>query len=94
MYANRSNAWLVLGSVFVGVMLLSGCAQQLAGREDVVTTGQLVTVGFTSRDHDPTDDEVRAMVDEVIAQVLGPEGLAAIISPGDRVARTGTTCAA
>jgi hypothetical protein len=67
MYANRSNAWLVLGSIFIGVMLLSACAQQLAGREGGELTEQLVTVGFTSRDHDPTDDEVRAMVDEVIA---------------------------
>jgi hypothetical protein len=45
----------------------------------------LVTVGFTARVEEPSDEQVRAMVDEVIEQVLGPRGLAAIISPGDRV---------
>jgi formylglycine-generating enzyme required for sulfatase activity/uncharacterized protein (DUF362 family) len=81
----HSKSWAVLGTALVCVAILVACAQEPAGLKDVESAEQLVTVGFTSRDHDPTDEEVRAMVDEVIAQVLGPEGLAAIISPGDRV---------
>ncbi|UCH93255.1 MAG: DUF362 domain-containing protein, partial [Candidatus Aminicenantes bacterium] len=41
--------------------------------------------GFTARPGEPGDQEVCDMIDEIILQVLGPEGLAAIIKPGDKV---------
>jgi len=34
---------------------------------------------------EPTDGEIPGLVDDAIAQVLGPRGLSAIIGPGDRV---------
>lgn len=46
---------------------------------------ELTPVGFSCRENEPTDQEVKAMVDEVIMQVLGPKGLESIISPGDKV---------
>jgi len=46
---------------------------------------ELSRVGFTRQTGDPTDREVRDMIDDVIYQVLGPEGLRQIIRPGDRV---------
>lgn len=42
-------------------------------------------VGFARQTGDPTDREVCDMVDDVIVQVLGPEGLRQIIHSGDRV---------
>jgi uncharacterized protein (DUF362 family) len=50
-----------------------------------VTPGKTALVGFTCLEREPTDEEVRAMVDEVIFQTLGPEGLASVCKPGDRV---------
>ena len=34
---------------------------------------------------EPTDQEVCALIDDVIAQTFGPKGLAALVKPGDRV---------
>ncbi|MCL2420342.1 MAG: DUF362 domain-containing protein [Defluviitaleaceae bacterium] len=46
---------------------------------------KLAQVGFARQTGDPTDKEVCDMVDDVIFQTLGPEGLRKIIRPGDRV---------
>lgn len=46
---------------------------------------QLVPVGFASQPKEPTDQEVYAMIDSVMNQILGPQGLAAMIKPGDKV---------
>jgi len=45
----------------------------------------LSPVGFVCTAGESTDEEVRNMVDEVINQVMGPDGLAAIIKPGNKV---------
>jgi uncharacterized protein (DUF362 family) len=45
----------------------------------------LPVVGFSCMTREPADDEIPGLVDDAIAQVLGPRGLSAIISPGDRV---------
>ena len=42
-------------------------------------------VGFARQTADPTDREVCDMIDDVIFQTLGPEGLRKIIRPGNRV---------
>ncbi len=46
---------------------------------------KLSRVGFSRQTADPSDREVCDMIDDVIFQVLGPEGLREIIRPGDRV---------
>lgn len=46
---------------------------------------ELSRVGFARQTGDPTDREVSDMIDDVIFQILGPEGLRQIIRPGDRV---------
>jgi len=46
---------------------------------------KLVPVGFVYQTEEPNDEEVYDMVDKVINQVLGPEGLSAIIKHGDKV---------
>jgi len=46
---------------------------------------ELSHVGFSRQTADPTDREVCDMVDDVIFQTLGAEGLRQIIKPGDRV---------
>ncbi len=45
----------------------------------------LPVVGFSCMTREPADDEIPLLVDDAIAQVLGPRGLAAIIRKGDRV---------
>ena len=43
---------------------------------------------------EPTDQEVCALIDDVIAQTFGPKGLAALVKPGDRVTiKTNIVCA-
>jgi uncharacterized protein (DUF362 family) len=85
MTVRRPRTYLVVG--FTCLAICWG----LFGVPGTVQSGQgsgsdgLVSVGFSCRTHEPSDDEVRAMVDEVIEQVLGPQGLAAIIQPGDKV---------
>ena len=46
---------------------------------------QLVPVGYVAQAAEPNDAEVRDMVDKVITQLLGPDGLSAIIKRGDKV---------
>jgi len=46
---------------------------------------ELVKIGFTARESDPDDEEIKVMVDEVINQVLGKEGLKSLIKQGDKV---------
>jgi len=46
---------------------------------------QLSHVGFSRQTADPTDREVCDMIDDVIFQTLGDEGLRSIVRPGDRV---------
>lgn len=46
---------------------------------------QLSHVSFSRQTDEPTDHEVRDMIDDVIFQSLGPRGLREIIRPGDRV---------
>ena len=45
----------------------------------------LPVVGFSCMTREPTDEEIPGLIDAAIAQVLGPQGLPAIIRPGDRV---------
>ncbi len=45
----------------------------------------LPVVGFSCMTREPTDEEIPGLIDAAIAQVLGPQGLLAIIRPGDRV---------
>ncbi|HQE87786.1 MAG TPA: DUF362 domain-containing protein [Methanothrix sp.] len=45
----------------------------------------LPAVGFSCMTREPTDDEIPRLVDDAIAQVLGPRGLSEIIKRGDRV---------
>lgn len=45
----------------------------------------LPVVGFSCMTREPSDEEVKKLVDDAVAQVLGEKGLAAIIRPGDRV---------
>ena len=54
-------------------------------KEDQFTKNKFSTVGFARQTADPTDREVCDMIDDVIFQTLGPNGLREIISPGDRV---------
>lgn len=49
------------------------------------TRDNLVPVGFACQQAEPKDQEVYDMVDTVIAQTLGAQGLASIIKPGDKV---------
>lgn len=49
------------------------------------TSKELVPVGFASEPGEPTIQEIHDMIDTAISQVLGPQGLAAIIKPGDKV---------
>lgn len=51
----------------------------------VPTDQVLPVVGFSSLTREPGDDDVAALVDEALTQVLGHRGLAEIIRPGDRV---------
>jgi len=46
---------------------------------------ELSRVGFSRQPADPTDREIYDMIDDVIFQTLGTEGLRKIIRPGDRV---------
>jgi len=46
---------------------------------------ELSSVGFARQTADPVDREVYDMIDDVIFQTLGAEGLRKIICPGDRV---------
>jgi uncharacterized protein (DUF362 family) len=54
-------------------------------RPEIPPDHPLPVVGFSSMTREPTDDEIPRLVDDAIAQVLGPRGLSAIIRPGDRV---------
>lgn len=45
----------------------------------------LPNVGFSCMTKEPADDEIPRLVDDAIAQVLGPRGLSEIIKRGDRV---------
>lgn len=51
-----------------------------------------VAVAFQKED--PTDQEIYAMIDDVITQTYGPQGLRALVKPGDRVViKTNIVCA-
>ena len=54
-------------------------------RRSIPHDAPLPVVGFASLTREPSDEEVRALVDESVAQVLGPRGLSALVRPGDRV---------
>jgi formylglycine-generating enzyme required for sulfatase activity/uncharacterized protein (DUF362 family) len=77
---------LALAAGVSAVLVLASCGAPTTVAEADPAEDGLVTVAFTSRTERPDDAEIRAMVDEVIAQLLGPEGLRALIEPGDRVA--------
>lgn len=85
MKKNKSRIKLVLALSLIGMIWLLGGTHELIRRIQVNPPGDLVKVGFTSRSAAPEDHEVYDMVDEIISQVLGPEGLASIINPGDKV---------
>jgi uncharacterized protein (DUF362 family) len=78
------NRFIAAVAIVGGIWLVAESHGPALHADDNGQSG-LVSVGFTARAAEPTDDEVRVMVDEVIEQVLGPRGLAAIISPGDKV---------
>ncbi|HRU80867.1 MAG TPA: DUF362 domain-containing protein [Methanolinea sp.] len=54
-------------------------------RPEIPPDYPLPVVGFSCMTREPTDGEIPGLVDDAIAQVLGPRGLSAIIGPGDRV---------
>jgi uncharacterized protein (DUF362 family) len=76
---------LALGLVLVTLIWLVGATHELIRRARASGSEGLVTVGFSWQQDEPTDQQVRDMVDDVIEQVLGPGGLASIIEPGDKV---------
>jgi uncharacterized protein (DUF362 family) len=45
----------------------------------------LPVVGFSCMTREPADNEIPGLVDDAVAQVLGPRGLSAVIKKGDRV---------
>ncbi|HIJ65220.1 MAG TPA: DUF362 domain-containing protein, partial [Candidatus Hydrogenedentes bacterium] len=79
----RTRLLVALG--LLAVIWVTAGAYEAVRRLKVGDPTQLVTVGFTSRSSEPTDEDVYAMVDEVIEQTLGPNGLAEIVAPGDKV---------
>jgi uncharacterized protein (DUF362 family) len=54
-------------------------------RRSIAPDHPLSVVGFSSMTREPSDEEVHHLVDDAIAQVLGPRGLSEIIKPRDRV---------
>ena len=54
-------------------------------RRKIPPDNPLPTVGFSCMTREPADDEIPHLVDDAIAQVLGPRGLSEIIKRGDRV---------
>jgi uncharacterized protein (DUF362 family) len=56
-----------------------GIGEASAGMDDCAF------VAFSSRDHEPAEAEIRAMVDETVRQALGEKGWRALCKPGDRV---------
>lgn len=48
-------------------------------------SGELAMVAFAARPTEPSDADIHAMVDEVVRQIYGPKGLAALVKPGDKV---------
>lgn len=69
----------------IAIIWLIGGAHELVRRMTAGEPEGLVKIGFTGRSLRPTDREVCRMVDEVVTQVLGEDGLAAIIKTGDKV---------
>ena len=50
-------------------------------------------VGMACQKAEPTDAELHAMIDDAIRQVLGPQGLRALVKPGDHVViKTNVVC--
>jgi formylglycine-generating enzyme required for sulfatase activity/uncharacterized protein (DUF362 family) len=81
------RAIVAVAAVMPGLLVTAACGHPpVAVEEPEVSEDGLVRVAFTAREERPEDAEIREMVDEVISQLLGPEGLRAMISPGDRVA--------
>lgn len=54
-------------------------------RPSISSNRPLPIVGFSCMTREPADEEIPRLVDDAIAQVLGPRGLSEIIKPGDRV---------
>ncbi len=54
-------------------------------RRSLSSDHPLPVVGFSCMTREPTDEEIPRLVDDAIAQVLGPHGLSEIIKPGARV---------
>jgi hypothetical protein len=54
-------------------------------RRSIPPDHPLSVVGFSSMTREPSDEEVYGLVDDAIAQVLGPRGLSEIIKPGQKV---------
>jgi len=90
MKGNRTRLYFAL--------ILLGVIWSVAGAHEAILQYRAkalppATVGFAWRPLDADapdyllydDAQVRDMVDEVISQTLGPEGLAALVSPGDKV---------
>ncbi len=56
-----------------------------AGIKPTGNPDKLINIGFVSSEKEPTDAEVKSMVDKVIVQALGKKGLSSIIKPGYKV---------
>ena len=54
-------------------------------RRNILPDHPLPVVGFSCMTREPADEEIPGLIDDAVAQVLGPRGLPAIIRPGDRV---------
>jgi len=59
--------------------------EKTKNRRSIPPDHPLPVVGFSCMTREPADDEIPRLVDDAIAQVLGPRGLSAIIRSGDRV---------
>jgi uncharacterized protein (DUF362 family) len=61
-------------------------ARKVLGLLGDTDPSHLAVVAFSSRTTIPvTENEVAALVDEAVESLLGPQGLAAVIQPGDKV---------
>ncbi len=83
---------------FLICLIISGCTargigkntkESIYGKSVIISrlndTYSLSEVGFTCSETDPSDDEIKKMIDEVIEQILGKNGLSAIIKRGNKV---------
>lgn len=79
-------------------LIISGCTARGIGNNakesiygksvnisELNDTSPLSEVGFACSETEPSDDEIKKMINEVIEQILGKKGLSAIIKRGNKV---------